>query len=155
MILYLGTSSLIKLYIDEPYSQTIKDWVNVAEIVATSRIAYTEVMSALDIRFKKGNLSKDAHDLVVKGFSEDWQNFAKVDFDDYEAGKFVNKYSLTRFGALHLSSAKLIQRAYEKEKLNFETSNKGRLDITFFFSSADKKLSEAAAAEGLSVLYSS
>jgi uncharacterized protein with PIN domain len=153
MILYLGTSSLVKLYVDEPFSETIKGWARTAEIVATSRIAYTEMMSALDIRFKKGNLSKEAYDLVAKWFSEDWQHFAKVDFDDYEAGNFINKYDLTRFGAIHLSSAKLIQRAYQKQNLDFETLNKGQFDIDFFFSSADEKLSgAAAAAEGLRVL---
>jgi uncharacterized protein len=152
MILYLGTSSLIKIYVNEPFSETIKEWVRTAEIIATSRIAYTEVMSALDIRFKKGDISNDDYNLVVKRFSEDWQNFAKVDFDDYEAGNFINKYGLSRFGALHLSSAKLIQRAYEKLKLDLELSNKGQFEITFWFSSADEKLLEAASAEGLKIL---
>jgi hypothetical protein len=152
MILYLGTSSLVKLYVEEPYSETIKEWVKTAEIVATSRIAYTEVMSALDIRFQKGNLSKETYDLVVKCFSEDWQHFAKVDFDDYETGSFIKEYGLTRFGALHLSAAKFIQRAYNKHKSDFEMLNKGQFDIILFFSSADEKLSEAAIAEGLRIL---
>ena len=73
-----------------------------------------EVMSALDIRFRKGDLSKDDYDLVVERFSEDWKDFAKVDFDDLEAGNLVKKYGLTRFGAIHLSAAKLILREHEK-----------------------------------------
>jgi len=152
MILYLGTSSLIKLYVNEAYSETIKDWVRAAEIVATSRIAYTEVLSVLDRRFKNEDLSKNNYDLILNGFSKDWQAFAKVDFDEYEAGDFVNKYGLTRFGALHLSSAKLIQKACKKQKLDFETLYKKKFNITLFFSSADEHLCRAATAEGLRVL---
>jgi uncharacterized protein len=152
MILYLGTSALVALYVVEPFSEIIKDLVRAAEIVATSRIAYTEVMSALDIRFKKGDMSRDDYDFAVTGFSKDWQHLAKVDFDDYEAGNFVKKYGLTRFGALHLSAAKLILRECEKQKLDFETLYKSRFDFTLLFLTADKNLSKAAAAEGVKTL---
>lgn len=152
MILYLGTSCIVKLYVNEPYTELIKDWVRAAEIVATCRIAFTEAMAAFDIRFRKGDLSKDDYDLVVKKFSEDWQDFARIDFDDYEAGTFVKQYGLTRFAALHLSAAKLLVQEGGRYKAELETKEKRILNITLFFSSADKRLSEAAMSEGLKVL---
>jgi uncharacterized protein len=152
MILYLGTSSLVKLYVDEPYSETIRDWVMAAEIVATCRIAFTEAMAAFDIRFKKGDLSKDDYDLIVKKLSEDWHHFARIDFDDYEAGNLVKQYGITRFAALHLSAAKLLTLESDMYKAGLETKEKRKSNITLFFSSADKKLAEAAMSEGLKVL---
>ena len=40
MILYLDTSSLIKLYVPETESAAVKQLVDAAEVVATSRITY-------------------------------------------------------------------------------------------------------------------
>ncbi|NLW36468.1 type II toxin-antitoxin system VapC family toxin [Syntrophorhabdus aromaticivorans] len=151
MILYLGSSSLIKLYVREVDTDIIRGWVKAAEIVATCRIAYTEVVSALDVRLKKGDLSNSEHDLIVKQFAEDWQNIAKIDFDDREAGNLVREYGLTRFGALHLSAAKLILKEYRKHRVELETTHKRRFDVDLFFFSADERLSRAAAAEGLKV----
>ena len=138
MILYLGTSSLAKLYVQEQYSDNVRDWVKEAEIIATCRVAYTEMMSALETRLKQGDLSKSEHDHIIRSFSEDWQNFAIVDFDERESGLIVNKYGLKRFAAIHLAAAKLIQ----KENKN----------ACVAFSSLDQDLCRAAASEGLRIL---
>jgi uncharacterized protein len=138
MILYLGTSSLIKLYAEEEYSELVREWVRDAEIVATCRVAYTEMISALELRFKQNDISQDEYDLIVKKFSQDWLNFAIVDFDERDAGFLVKKYGVNRFGAIHLSTAKLIKKEHH--------------DISVSFSSVDEKLCNAAAAEGLKVL---
>ena len=138
MILYLGTSSLIKLYIEEKNSDAVREWVNEAEIVATCRVAYTEVISALDLRFKQKDLSQSDYDRIVKKFSEDWLHLAIVDFDEREPGLYVTKYGLTRFDAIHLSAARLLKSS--------------GYDISLLFSSADANLCKAAAAEGMRVL---
>ena len=152
MILYLGTSSLVKLYIEEAHSSTIRDWAKVAEMLATCRIAFTEVMSALDVRLKNNDLSKKDYDSIIKHFSHDWDHFVKVDFNDVEAGTFINKYGLTRFGAIQLSSAKLIKEEQRKLMPLFKTLYKDQSDISLFFSSSDLALCKAAHAEGLRVL---
>lgn len=138
MILYLGTSSLATLYVEEKYSNAVREWVKEAEIVATCRVAYTEMISALDTRYKNNDLSRETYDQVVKRFAEDWQNLAIVDFDEREAGDFVKKYGLNRFAAIHLSAAKLIKKSHQ--------------DISVSFSSVDDKLCEVAAVEGFKVL---
>lgn len=138
MILYLGASSLIKLYVEEKYSDILKQWVKLAEIVATCRISYTEIMSALEQRLKDHDISKNVYNLIVKQFSNDWLHFAIIDFDEQEASNLVKKYGLRRVDALHLSAAKLIL--------------KNRRDITIFFSSAVENLCIAAHSEGLHVL---
>jgi predicted nucleic acid-binding protein len=153
MILYLGSSSLIKLYANESHAEIVREWVRAAEIVATCRIAYTEIMSALGIRFKKGDLSKGDYDLIAQQFSEDWRDLAKVDFDDREAGNLIQEYGLTRFGALHLSAAKLILREHEKRNPTGGSEGKQPKGIALVFSSEDFALCKAATNEGLRVLH--
>ncbi|MGE5301038.1 MAG: type II toxin-antitoxin system VapC family toxin [Acidobacteriota bacterium] len=137
MILYLGSSSIVKLYVQEPFSDLVREWVKEAEIVATCRVAYTETISALDIRFRNGDLAKADYERVVRGFSKDWANFATVDFDEVDAGRLVKKHGLRRFDAMHLSAALLIKRA--------------RGDVALCFSSLDEGLCKAAVSEGLKV----
>ena len=40
MILYLDTSSLLKLYVDEQHSPAVRDWAVAAQMLATSRVTY-------------------------------------------------------------------------------------------------------------------
>ena len=138
MILYLGTSSLVKLYVEEAGSITIRQWVSENEIVATCRIAYTEAIAALDMRFKKGDLQEKDYRRICEVFTSDWNNIAVVDFDEIEAGRLVKKYGLSRLDAIHLSAARKILGA---DKM-----------INVAFSSASEHLCKAAASEGLKVL---
>ncbi len=152
MILYLGTSSLIQLYARDKHSHTIRKWVDMAEIVATCRIAYTEVMSAIDDRYRRGELGREEYDTLKTAFSRDWDRYAKLDFDDYEAGDLISKYGLTRLGALHLSAALSLVRGIDKLRPMIETVHKGNTAYAVFFSSIDDNLLRAASAEGLSIL---
>jgi predicted nucleic acid-binding protein len=40
VILYLDTSSLVKLYVEEMHSDKVREWLEEAELVATCRVAY-------------------------------------------------------------------------------------------------------------------
>lgn len=138
MILYLGTSSLIKLYIDDADSVTVRRWVSKAAIVATCRVAYTETISALEIRSRNGDLSVRDYKKIVSAFTADWKKIAVVDFDDIEAGRLVRKYGLKRLAAIHLSAALKIQKTDHA--------------VEIVFSSVDRRLCDAAMSEGLKVL---
>ena len=138
MILYLGASSLIKLYIEEVYSDVVREWVEQAEIIATCRVSFTEIISAIDIRLRNNDMSKKDYELVTKRFTEDWGSFSTVDFDVFETGRLIRKYGLRRLDAIHLSAAKLIKN--------------GRGDIHLYFSSASIELCRAAVTEGLRAL---
>jgi predicted nucleic acid-binding protein len=140
LILYLDTSSIVKLYLKEVHSSNVKKWVKEAEIVASCRIAYPETISALNRRLKQGDLSEKEYNLLVSKFSNEWNLFAAIDFDELEAGRFISLYGLRSFDAIHLSAAKL---------LRINSNN-----ISLSFSSFDERLNSAAASEGLAVLAS-
>lgn len=137
MILYLGATSLIKLYIEEDYSDIVREWVDQAEIVVTCRVAYTQIIAAIDSRFRKGDIAPEDRELLLAGFSKDWSNFVTVDFDEYETGRLINKYGLKRMAAIHLSAAISV-----KKKLG---------DIPLTFTSVNTELDKAAASEGLRI----
>ena len=138
MILYLGTSSLVKLYVDEFDSAAVKEWAGDAEILATCRVAYTEAVSAINARMKAGDISEEDGERVVRAFSDDWPHYVVVDFDEIETGRLIRKYGLRRFDAIHLSAALMIKQAGEK--------------ISLCFYSHDPALCAAASSEGLRVL---
>ena len=138
MILYLDTSSLVKLYLREAHTSLVKKWVMEAEIVATCRIAYPETMSAINRRFRQGDLPEKEYNLLIAKFSKDWGRFAAIDFDEFEAGRLVKIYGLRGFDAVHLSAARLLKAS--------------QYNISISFSSFDEKLNNAASSEGFTVL---
>lgn len=123
---------------DEAFSDLVKGWVAEAESVATCRVAYAETMSAFNRRLRCGELPDKDYGRLMKSFSNEWEAFVSVDFDELDAGRLVAKHGLRGFDALHLSAAGIIRSARE--------------GVIIAFSSFDQKLNEAAAAEGFSVL---
>ena len=138
MILYLDTSSLVKLYVMEENSDLVRKWASEAEIVATCRVAYPETMSAISRRFKQGDFTEQQYRSLIAKFSSEWERFASVDFDELNAGRLVNRYGLRGFDAVHLSAAIMLMVNYK--------------DILLSFSSFDEKLNSAATAEGFTIL---
>lgn len=138
MILYLDTSSLAKMYIEEAGSSLVRQWAEEAEILATCRVAYPEMVSALSRHFRGGTLSRAPYELILERFAEEWKHFAVVDFDEVEAGRLAAAHGLRGFDAVHLAAALLL------------ASSDPALAVAF--SSFDQKLNDAATAEGLTVL---
>ena len=58
MILYLDTSSLVKLYLDEIHAEAVRQLAGQAEVLATSKVAYPEAMAALSRRFREGDMDQ-------------------------------------------------------------------------------------------------
>ena len=68
MNIYLDTSALVKLYIDEDGSDIVNDRTDRATIVSTSRIAYAGALSAF-VRCKDEKvLSKKNYDKCITCF---------------------------------------------------------------------------------------
>lgn len=138
MILYLDTSSLVKLYVTEAHSVVVRGWSEEAEIIATCRVAYPEAISAFTRRYRSGDFTKRDYDRVMKSFVLEWPHYAVIDFDEFMAGRLAESYGLRGFDAVHLSAAKLLKSSSS--------------DIELAFSSFDDMLNKAAAAEKISLL---
>ena len=139
MILYLDTSALVKLYVEEAGSQEIKREVEKSRIVSTSRVAYVEARAGIARKYREEELSKEEHDQVVEDLIRDWDNYFIVEVSESVAklgGTLAERQSLRGFDAIHLASALLLR-------------NRTRLDVSF--SCFDERLKAAAVAEGLIV----
>lgn len=138
MILYLDTSSLVKLYIDEPYSEEVWQWAVNAYALATSRVAYPEMLSALTRRYRDGDMDAATYQRTVGAFQRDWDAFAVVDLEEIRAGELASTHALRGFDAVHLAAALTLLRA--------------TTDGAVAFTSFDQRLNQAAGREGFTVL---
>lgn len=139
MILYLDTSSLVKLYVDEDGSEIVREWVEEAEAVATSRVAYPEALSAFARRWNRGDLTDEEMSLARESFAGDWPIFIHLPLHERRAGGLVVTHLLRGFDAVHLAAAQDLAERFLSEEVVFSTF--------------DGSLLRAARAEGLSTLH--
>ncbi len=138
MILYLDTSALVKLYIEEPQSADVRQIVKDARFVATSRIAYAEARAAFARKFREHGLTAKAYREILQYLDQDWESYFVIDISDSLiklAGQFAEKHALRGMDAIHLASGVTLHRARER---------------TVTFSCFDDRLIRAACKEGLS-----
>jgi predicted nucleic acid-binding protein len=107
LILYLDTSSLIKLYVLEEGSAEVRDLVARASVVATSVIAYPETRSALARLRREGSLAKPDHERVKREIEADWLGMLSLPLLDAvwrRAGDLAERHGLRGFDSIHLAS---------------------------------------------------
>ncbi len=113
MTLYLDTSSLVKLYVEEIGSDDVRHVVAQATVVATSMVAYPETRAALARLRRSGDLSPAKFSAAKRSFEAQWPAFLTLEVTgpvSREAGEFAERYALRGFDALHLASFVAIAR---------------------------------------------
>jgi predicted nucleic acid-binding protein len=138
LILYLDTSSLVKLYLDEAYTDSVRMWVGSADLLATSRLTLPETAAAVARRERTGTISARQRDRTMADLQRDWDEFVAVELDEWQAASLALRHRLRGFDAVQLAAALTLQRGAGPEELAF--------------SSFDDALNECARAEGLTVL---
>lgn len=136
MILYLDTSSLIKLYVEENGSPEIDRLVGEASLVCTSIVGYAEARSALARLRREGSLTAEQHTLTKADLDGDWPSYLSLEVTPViarAAGDLAEKHALRGFDSLHLASFLHIADADFDEPIQF--------------SSYDDRLNGAARAE--------
>ena len=115
MTLYLDTSSLVKLYVEEVGSDDVRDLVAQAAVVATSIVAYPETRAVLARLRRSGDVMAARFVAAKRGFEAQWPAFLTLEVTSAlsrEAGEFAERYALRGFDALHLASfAEIARRA--------------------------------------------
>jgi len=137
VIAYFDSSSIVKWFFDEPFTELAKETKNKAKIVFTSLLAFPEVLSAINRACKEGRCLKSEMQLVRNEFLRIWPNFQWIRVNEdlmRQSGELVLKHSLRGLDAVHLGSALLLRQ-------------QGRA-IDLFFSCFDNNLNRAARKEG-------
>jgi predicted nucleic acid-binding protein len=138
VILYADSSGLAKLYLEEPHSDDVEEWVTAADAVATSRITYAEVASALASRHAAGSLSDLGLRLSLDDLARSWGHYLVVDVAERPAGDLAVRHVLRGFDAVHLAAALTLRDAVGADGVAV--------------ASFDAVLNRAAVREGLIVL---
>jgi PIN domain. len=139
MILYLDTSSLVKLYVKENGSDEVKALFDGARVVATSQAAYAEACAAFARKHRQGNFTDERYHTVITNLQQDWGAYFALDVSwpvSRLAGELAERHGLKGFDAIHLASALTL---------------KTRLGAMITFSSSDHKLEDATHSESLNV----
>lgn len=107
MIVYLDTSSLVKLYVEEKGSRLVRELVERAELVATSVVTYAEARAALARQRREGGLTAAGFGRAKSDFEQDWPKYLAVEVNKAvyrSAGDLAEKHHLRGFDSLHLAS---------------------------------------------------
>lgn len=135
MILYLDTSALVKLYVEEKHSDLVRVWAERVNVVATNEVAYAEMASALNRAFREGRISQKGFQSVWHIFDEDWECYTVVEAGGEVlslAKELIFRHGLRGFDGIHLASALILE-----------------VEGEVVFGAFDQKLLKAAEREGL------
>ena len=117
MILYLDTSALVKLYVEEAGTAEVVSWVDDATVVATSRVAYAEARAAFARHRREGGFTAGLWRKAVAILDDDWSRYAIVEVSDgvvRNAGQLADRHALRGFDAIHLAAALELHRARDQ-----------------------------------------
>jgi uncharacterized protein len=130
LIVYLDTSSLVKLYIQENESPEVERLMIEASLVCTSVIAYAEARSAMARLCREGSLTAEEHSAAKVDLDRDWPHYLAVDVTPEvwrTAGDLAEKHALRGFDSLHLASFLHLSRVDLREPVQFSSFD-GRLN---------------------------
>jgi len=134
---YLDTSSLVKLYVDEPDADDVQQIVGKADVVATSVLAYAEARAAFARRRREKLMTPAESRAAVRQLDADWPRFIVILLADelgQAAGRLADVHGIRGCDAVHLASFENLLAQCEDEDVRF--------------SCADDRLTRAARALG-------
>lgn len=141
---FFDTSAIVKRYFDEDGSASVNEIVarQPATRVVLSRITWVEILSALSRLQRDGTISADIFNRQVQILRQHFKlEYQIAEFDQTVsslAGELVRRHPLRAYDAVQLASVLHLRNIYR-------SANAAK----FIFVSADRRLINAALAEGL------
>ena len=157
MILYLDTSALVKLYVEEPGREEVENAVRESRIVAVSEIGYVEARSALARKEHGGSFPTDEHDDAVEQLQQDYREvyLSRPVTGDLivRAGELTRKHALRAYDAVHLATALVLREESrglaEASREPAETCPQEGAELQVALMTFDRSLAKAARNESL------
>lgn len=140
MNLYLDTSVLVKLYVNEDGSDAARSAIGNASLVATSLVAYVEARAAFARRRREHVLPTVDYRRIVRSLDTDWPHYLRLELPEAlirNAARVAETHSLRAYDAVHLASALTLRE---------------RLAAPVTFGCWDSRLESEARRVGLNVL---
>jgi len=141
MILYLDTSALVKLFVEEMHSDRIREAVSGAKLIATHAIAYVEACATF-ARAAHARRDGALFSALRRNLDTQWKAWEILNVTEpliRRAADFSGRYRLRGYDSLHLSAAEAAFEAFHGE-------------MPFHFAVFDDQLSNAARQAGIPLL---
>ena len=113
MILYLDTSALVKLFVEEVHSGIVRDAAAHSTLIFTHLIAYAEACAAF-ARFAQNRADKTLFASLRRALDRHWTEWEIVAVDDplvRRAGELAARYGLRGYDSVHLAAVEAVRGA--------------------------------------------
>jgi predicted nucleic acid-binding protein len=140
-MLYCDTSALLKLYIEEAHSDTLKTRVANTEAVAVCRIAWAEAHAALARRAREVPEDYPVIETAKAALAADWSHYLVMEVSQSiveRAGEYADTFALRGYDSVQLAAA------FEAGKL---------AEVNIEFACFDMRLNKAAQVLGLQAVF--
>jgi len=124
MTLYLDTSSLIKLFVEEPGGDEVRQHLSEADAVATSLITYAEARATFARLRRTRSFTADGFRSAKRDFDEDWSNYLVVEPSlalCRAAGDLAERYHLRGCDSIQLATFLDVARERGREETRFSS----------------------------------
>ncbi len=111
MIVYLDTSALVPLVIEEPSSDACRRLWDEADDVVSSRLGYVEVAAALAQARRLERLTPREHNSALRGLDGLWSQMQIAEIDQTlveRAAELAQQFALRGYDAVHAASAEIV-----------------------------------------------
>jgi hypothetical protein len=108
MAVYFDASAFVKLTVPEPGAGDVRRLWSSRELIASSLVAYPEVVSALAAARRARRLTPARHRWASEAFDTVWQEVDVVGADEplaFFAGALASRHGMRALDAVHLASA--------------------------------------------------
>ena len=126
MTLYLDTSNLVKLYVEEHDSAAVHADVAAADAVVTSVVAYAEARATFARRRRERLMTPAELKTVVRQFDDDWAQLIVMAIDDElgrAAGRLADAHGIRGFDAIHLATFEALMAHCPDDDVRFSCAD--------------------------------
>lgn len=114
MILYCDSSALVKLYVAEDRSESVRRAVRQAEAVATCRISWAELHAAMSRRARESPIDAPLLEAAKRALTRDWSSYMLMEVTQplvERAAEFADVFALRAYDSVQLAAAAALGEA--------------------------------------------
>ena len=108
MIAFFDTSALVKVFVTEAHSESVRQWAGAASTVMVSEITWVELCAAIAFKRRTGQLAPANVAPILALVEDEWPRYHRLSVDTdllFEAGALALQHDLRAYDSLQLATA--------------------------------------------------